>query len=115
MELIQIKSMKCVCVGKKYNYVSKGKNTLWWGGILYANCKKETIIVLLCMPRETPCTMFFLGRYHCQDIYQWQGSFCSFHPFIKCFFKGCKSDMDGFTDKLKYPGGPNQSADILKS
>ena len=34
-------------------------------------------------------TMLTLGKYHCRDIHEWEGGYCSFHPLSKCSCKKC--------------------------
>ena len=58
MELIQIKSMKCVCVGKKYNYVSKGKTAC--GGVgSYIQIAKKRPLLCSCACPERPHVQCF--------------------------------------------------------
>ena len=34
-------------------------------------------------PENYRQTTLILGKYHCMDIHEWEGEFCSFHPLIK--------------------------------
>ena len=118
-EFPQMESLKCVCAGKKHNYVTtKNKQPCGCVGPAFIQSAKRNHYCALVQAGRDPdvyrSTMLALGKYHCRDIHQWEGGSCSFHPLVKCSCKGCKSDEDGFVEELKCPGEPYHSANILK-
>ena len=115
----QMASVKCICSGKKHNYVAtRNKPSCGCMGPAFIQGAKRNHYCALVQGGTDPevyrNTMRALGSYHCRDIHEWEGGSCNFHPLKKCSCKECTTDVDGFVEDLKCAGEPYHSANVLK-
>ena len=93
-QFAKLESMKCCCAGRNHTFVStRNKPACGCIGPASIQGAKRNHYCALFLAGNDPGkyreTMLTLGKYHCRDIHEWEGGYCSFHPLSKCSCKKC--------------------------